>query len=321
MLGGLATGLVGVGLYLAVGAPQVLDVLSFGYGSLQQALAGQVPLVALMVLAGGKMLTTSLSIGSGGSGGVFGPSMVIGGSLGGIVGLIAQWAAPDLVTQPGAYVVVGMAGFFAAAANTPISTLVMVSEMTGNYRLLLPALWVCAIAYMVGRRWSLYRSQVPTPFQSPAHRRQYYVDLLEDTTVGDLLQPSSLDTIPETASLDDVITAFTRSTQEFFPVVDPQGRMTGLLSLRDVRKLLDLRNVGPAIIARDLATAPPPVLAPEDPATVALQRFVSLDVDELPVTRREAPHQVLGMLRRRDLVDAYNRRRLEGMKRRLTGEA
>lgn len=93
--------------------------------------------------------------GSGGSGGVFGPSMVIGGTLGGAVGLLAHQLWPGVVTRPGAYVVVGMAGFFSAAANTPISTLVMVSEMTGNYQLLLPALWVCALSYLLARRKAL----------------------------------------------------------------------------------------------------------------------------------------------------------------------
>jgi CIC family chloride channel protein len=319
MVGGLLAGVFAVVLYLALGAPQVLDVLAFGYGSLQQALFGQVPIAVLLVLAGGKILTTSLSIGSGGSGGVFGPSMVIGGSLGGVVGLVAQWLAPDLAPHPGAFVVVGMAGFFAAAANTPISTLVMVSEMTGNYRLLLPALWVCAIAYLVGRRWSLYRSQVPTPFHSPAHRREFYVDLLEEVRVGDLVRGDPPRVIPETASLDQVIAAIAHSSQEFFPVVDSAGRMTGLASLRDVRKLLAQREAVPAVIARDLANRPAVILSPDDLVTAALQQMVSLDVSELPVSSPDDPERITAMLTRADLVDAYNQRRLERVRERLTG--
>jgi CIC family chloride channel protein len=89
------------------------------------------------------MCTTSFSIGSGGSGGVFGPSIVIGGALGGAVGLLMQQLFPGMAIQVGAFVIVGMAGFFAAAANTPISTVIMVSEMTGNYHLLVPSMWVC----------------------------------------------------------------------------------------------------------------------------------------------------------------------------------
>ena len=110
-------------------------MLSFGYGSIQERHARAIcRLLLLLLIAVGKMLTTSLSIGSGGSGGVFGPSMVIGGiARRARSACSAQRLFPDVVTQPGAFVVVGMAGFFAAAAKTPISTLVMVSEMTGNY--------------------------------------------------------------------------------------------------------------------------------------------------------------------------------------------
>ncbi|HUK64299.1 MAG TPA: chloride channel protein, partial [Dongiaceae bacterium] len=121
MIGGVLTGGLALAAYTWVRDVRVLDVLSFGYGSIQHAMRGELPLTLLLVIAFGKMLTTSMSIGSGGSGGVFGPSMVIGGALGGAVGLLAHQWWPGVVVQPGAFVVVGMAGFFSAAANTPIS--------------------------------------------------------------------------------------------------------------------------------------------------------------------------------------------------------
>jgi len=311
MLGGLGTGAVAVLLYLIVDDMNVLDVMAFGYGSLQKALLGNLSITVLLALAAGKMITTSLSIGSGGSGGVFGPSMVIGGSIGGVIGLLAQWAAPEVFTQPGAFVVVGMAGFFAAAANTPISTLVMVSEMTGSYLLLLPSLWVCSISYLLGRRWSLYRSQVPTPFQSPAHRKQFFVDLLEDVQVGEVLSDQELRTIPETASLDDVFAAFTACNSEFLPVVNGQGLLLGLISLRILRQLLDEKDAGPALIARDIAMPPRALLHPADKVNVALQQFVSLDVAELPVVHADDDLRIVAMLARGDLMRAYNTRRRE----------
>ena len=114
----------------------------------------------------------------------------IGGSLGGVVGLLGQQFMPDVITQPGAFVVVGMAGFFAAAAKTPISTLVMVSEMTGNYQLLLPSLWVCSLSYLLGRKWKLYRSQVATRLDSPAHSGAMFVDVLSGVRVESLISGS-----------------------------------------------------------------------------------------------------------------------------------
>ena len=141
------SGLIGMGLFYAFGQDRrVLSVLAFGYGILQDGFTAAASLSAsvLIAVALGKILTTSLTIGSGGSGGVFGPSMVIGGCAGGAYGLLLQSVMPELAPHPASYMIMGMAGFFAAAAKTPFSTLVIACELTGNYGLIVPALWVCA---------------------------------------------------------------------------------------------------------------------------------------------------------------------------------
>src|SRR5579883_1149166 len=152
-VGGLVTGAIGLILYFAFGRDTaVLAVLSFGYGAIQRALSdgASASFGVLVAVALGKILTTSFTIGSGGSGGVFGPSMVIGGCGGGALGIVLHHLLPESMVPPlAAFVIVGMAGFFAAAAKTPFSTLVIVTEMTGGYGLLLPALWVCAISFLL----------------------------------------------------------------------------------------------------------------------------------------------------------------------------
>jgi len=173
-LGAFLTGAIGLCLYYLTGREkEVLSVLAFGYGSLQRAMDGEGATTAgiLFIIALGKILTTSLTIGSGGSGGVFGPSMVIGGCGGGALGILFHRAWPHLVPHPASYVILGMGGFFAAAAKTPFSTLIIVSEMTGSYHLLLPAIWVCVISFMLSDEHSLFRSQVENRAASPAHRR------------------------------------------------------------------------------------------------------------------------------------------------------
>jgi len=312
MVGGLVTGLLALGLYLSGGGYRALDVLSFGYGSIQEAMLGNMSVTVLLLVAAGKLLTTSFSIGSGGSGGVFGPSMVIGGTLGGAVGIAAQHFMPTVVTQPAAFVPVGMAGFFAAAANTPISTLIMVSEMTGNYQLLLPALWVCAISYLVGRRWLLYRSQVASPPESPAHRGTIFSSVLRGLRVRDVAPERPVHTLQRSMPLQEVLQAFMRSSQHCFPVVDRGGRMTGTITLEDVRAHLDEYGEPMPVIADDIASEPPGVLHPEDGLDVAMQRMVDLDLDELPITDPADGRRVVGLLSRRDIVAAYNRHRAEG---------
>jgi CIC family chloride channel protein len=309
MTGGLLTGCIALALFNGAHDIRVLDVLSFGYGSIQHAMRGELPLTILLLLAGGKMLTTGCSIGSGGSGGVFGPSMVIGGTLGGAVGLLAHQWMPGVVTQPGAFVAVGMAGFFSAAANTPISTLVMVSEMTGNYQLLLPALWVCALSYLLGRRWTLYRSQVRSRLDSPAHRGAILGGILESIRVGDVIDGRELHTIPEAAPVSEVIRSCMTSSQHCFPVVDADGRMTGLIRLAQVRQFLDQEASSMPAIAHDLAEKPRGLLTIDDHLDRALQLIMALDLEDLPVVLRANSPHVVGILSRRDITAAYARRR------------
>jgi CIC family chloride channel protein len=311
MIGGGLTGLLGVGIYhVAGGDLRALDVLSFGDGTLQDGLLGKGTITLFRLLAVGKMLTTSLSIGSGGSGGVFGPSMVIGGSIGGVVGLVGKDLFPDVVHNPGSYVLVDMAGFFSAAGKAPISTLVMVSEMTGTYRLIMPALLVSALSFLLGGRVKLYRSQVASRLKSGAHQHELNVDLLAGRTVQDLIDRDLLDTdvvtVHDTMPLDEIVRLFTRTTQHHFPMTGRDGEMVGIVSANDVRQMVEDRDVGAFVIAGDIATWDLVTLRPSTDLDTALQRFVSLDVGELPVTDQEDRQKLLGMLGRRDLIRAYN---------------
>jgi CIC family chloride channel protein len=157
-IGGLCTGIIGFFLPYT---------LAFGYGMAQNAIFNQVAISTLIALAIGKIFTTSFSIGSGGSGGVFGPSVVIGGALGGAVGKIFHLLIPSIVTHPGSFVIVGMAGFFTAVSNTPISTIIFVSEMTNSYHLLLPSLLVCSLCYLLSQRFTIFKNQVKSRVDSP----------------------------------------------------------------------------------------------------------------------------------------------------------
>lgn len=163
-VGGLAMGL------LAVAVPQVIGG---GYGWMQMAIDGRLALGTMLLLVGAKWLATSLSVASGGSGGIFAPSLYVGAMLGG------AWAA--LVHAPPApFIIVGMAAVFSGAAHVPLATLMMVTEMTGGYTLLVPAALAVVISYLVQRRLSerlryrsLYEAQVESRADSPAHHSQH----------------------------------------------------------------------------------------------------------------------------------------------------
>ena len=251
-IGGLLTGAVALGAWALVGDERALAVLSSGYGVLQQTLDGSVlgwsGIGLLAVVALGKVLATAFTIGSGGSAGVFGPSMVIGGSIGGAVGLLCyEWG---LVENPACLCIVGMCGFFAGAAKTPISTIVMVTEMTGSYQLLLPAVWVCGLTFLLSRRFVLYQKQVLNRGMSPAHRGEYVEALLEDMTVADVFEPREVDTVTSATSLRRIVQKIASGRQDYFPVVD-DGVFVGIVSAHDVREYTFDESVYTIAIAAD----------------------------------------------------------------------
>jgi CIC family chloride channel protein len=301
-IGGLATGLIGFFW------PQCL---AFGYGFAQKALYlerfSDMTIGFLVILAFGKILTTSFTIGSGGSGGVFGPSIVIGGAMGGAVGkLFNQWM-PNIVSEPGAFVVVGMAGFFTAVSNTPISTIIFVSEMTNSYHLLLPSLLVCSVAYLAAKRWTIYNQQVKSKIDSPAHAGDFFVDVLQSYKVQDVLHMvKKVRLVPQEMPFLEFRHYFSTTTQHYFPVMDGQGRMVSIFSINDVRGVLFSPEIEHLVVMKDIGTSEMIVATPSDDLNSVLKMFTTKNLDSLPVVEEEDHGRLIGMLNRREVISFYN---------------
>ena len=311
LTGAFLSGLVGVALYFIVGQNELgLSVLSFGYGILQESLSRPADVTAALLLAValGKILTTSLTVGSGGSGGVFGPSMVIGGCGGGALGLFCNSHWPALVPQPQSFVILGMAGFFAAAAKTPFSTLVIVSEMTGDYRLILPALWVCTIAYLLSDEQSLYASQLARRSLSPA-TGAYIRDVLAGIRVDQFLMPDvPLPLLQPSDPVEVVIDRMAKSPYTVLPVVDHEQRLLGVVNLEEVHRAATSAELRPWLLAEDLMRPCDDPLLPGDRLDEMLEAFVENDLLALPVVENVTNRRVLGIVRRAQISEEYLRR-------------
>jgi len=312
LIGGLLTGMAGFCIYVFSGDIHTLDIMSTGYGVLQEILAGDgmsVSLTVLIIIICGKILTTSFTIGSGGSAGVFGPSMVIGGALGAAVGQVMHYFMPGLVQYPSTFAIVGMAGFFTAAANTPISTLVMVSELTGNYELLVPSMWVCSLSFLVGRRWSIYRSQVPSRLHSPAHFGEGAAEILAVASVSDVYKTTrKYVSIPEEMKLPDVFNLTAETRQRIFPVYDAEESIIGCFSLHDLTYALHHDpSQSRSMKARDLITAGMLTVSVEDSVQKALSMMSFNHVEELLVTPDRNSRKVVGIITNADIMLYYNR--------------
>jgi CIC family chloride channel protein len=210
---------------------------------------------------------------------------------------------PNVVQQPAAYVIVGMAGFFSGIAKTPISTLVMVSEMTGSYSLLMPSMWVCVLTFAMSRRWNLYASQVEGRVDSPAHQGRFAVDVLKGIRVSEVADKNAY-VMHESESLEKILQTVSRTAQSTFPVLDSSGVLVGVISLDQIRRVMNESLPPDVVIAADLMVRDFPSILPNGDLAEGLRLLSSVDLDEIPVW--DAARQSFGgLLRRRDLTRTY----------------
>jgi len=306
-----ALGALGVaGLALAL-APRAGDqgILFGGYDLMGACLAGSLPLLTLALLVPAKILGTSLTIASGGSGGVFAPSLALGALCGALVGGWGAHAFPDLPIEPACYALVGMGGFFAGVAKTPITAIVIVCEMTGSYGLLAPLMLVAVLHLLLSQRWTIYETQVDGLVDSPAHTGDFVVDALDGLRVADVLPDAHPpETVRENATLRQVLDLVATARSYYYPVVDAEGRMTGIVSLSDVRRIFRASEVDGIVIARDIMVEEVVRVTPETDLNAALRTMNEHGLHELPVVPSDDPRRVLAMLTRQTVSKTYHER-------------
>jgi len=296
-IGGLLVGCIGL---------MTPKVLSGGYGIIQLALLGKltVGLMAIMVLT--KVFATSFTIGSGGSGGVFGPSLFIGAMLGGVVGKLGHQYFPHLVSNPTAFALVGMAGFFAGVAKAPIGALLMVSEMTHGYGLVVPLMLTCAIPVLLSGRWGIYEKQVKNKFASPAHLTDLTINVLQTMQVRDVYNPHKPVTmLPMDMRLKEMKKLMMRTRESFFPVVDEEIRLVGILSFADLRAILFEEALSELIVVGDLVEKPVGIGLNET-LYEALIKFISSGYGQIPILKDDRPGRLTGVLSLEELMEAYH---------------
>ena len=297
---------------LLVGVLAFVDprVLGAGFGVIQQALDGALGLRALLILALLKVLASSCTVSSGGAGGVFGPSLFIGGMLGGAVGLLGQQYFPDIAHQPAAYIVVGMASFFGAVANTPLAALILVIEMSGSYHLLPPLMLVSALALIFARNFSVYENQVQNKFHSPAHVKDLTVNVLQNLRVREvfpMLQNTTEAVVSNELAYFSLNALSKKLGHLHFVVVNADNQLRGMISLDDLDVPEDefLRNL---ILIEDMVVDNVSPLDPEDNLHEALQRLLDSGYDKLPVveTAADGEESFRGYIMYLDLMRVYN---------------
>ena len=296
------------GLMLGVIAFLVPQVMDGGYGWIQVALEGKIFWGTMLLLAFMKIVATSCTISSGGSGGVFGPSVFIGAMLGGAFGYLGHQVAPGWVIHPNSFVLVGIGGFFAGVAKVPVASIIMACEMCASYTLLVPLMLVSTISYLLLGKVSLYEKQVVTRLASPAHVTEFARGLLEEMYVADVVKPQPVVVVGEKMPLTNSSRLWRIPSKFTSRWLIMDGKVTGILSINDIREVMFEESVRHLIVAKDVATPNVVRVFGKDSLQEALDKMVLLNVDELPVVKEAAPDAIIAMISKRDIIGYYHSR-------------
>ena len=301
-LGGLILGIMGI-FY-----PQVFGV---GYEAISLALHEQTVVWVLFILVFMKIVATSLTLGSGGSGGIFAPSLFMGAMLGGFFGTIVHLAFPQVTATPGAYALVGMSAVVAGTTHAPITAMLIIFEMTGDYRIILPLMLSSVLSSLLSHRLSgesIYTMKLARKGISLKAGKD--ISILGSVFVREVMS-HRWESISFSMPLGKLLPFVESSKESIFPVVDYKGDLEGTISFQDIRSLITKRGLDDLVIVKDVVSSNPLTLFPDETLINALQKFGLQDVEALPVVERHNPKKLVGVLKRGDVILYYNRKLIE----------
>ena len=313
MIGAIVAGVIGIFFP---------EVLGLGYGIVQILVNGNISMMTtnffsvpsnlviltLIALVFLKIIATSFTVGSGGSAGVFAPSLVIGAFVGATFFEAANFLVPGWIPSPGPLVIIGMMALFGGAGRVPIAVMLMVSEMTGTLGLLEPSMVAVVISFFVcGSKYTIYKSQVPRRVDSPAHIGDYNVPLLTKIHVIDAMNANVISMLPE----DSVEKAYQLMLEKGFrgiPIVEAE-RVVGIVTMSDVQRVS--REQMPVTQLKAVMTKNMLLADNNNTLLDVLDMMTTHGVGRLPVVSKDS-HKLMGIITRTDVIRAYER--IAGMK-------
>lgn len=283
------------------------QVMGNGYGYIAEILSGQGLLWVMLCLIVLKSAATAITIGSGGAGGLFAPSLFIGSVVGGAFGGIVHQLLPAYTARPGAYATVGIGAFLAASTHAPMTAIFLLFEMTGNYLIIIPIMISAILGTTIAT--SLYEDSIDTvdfTREGINIHEGREVAIMKSIKVGKAIT-EDVDFISENANINHLLELFRIARDSFyFPVVNHQGRMVGVVSMQDVKNILHDEEQRVCYLVGAICSREVIQLTPDDNLYDAMQLFDLKGIEEIPVVESLEDPWVLGMLRRRDVITAYN---------------
>ncbi len=303
VIGGLILGVIGI-ISPKIGSfPRAFGV---GYDSISEALFGNMALKLTLSLFLLKLVATIITLGAGGSGGIFAPSLFMGAMLGETFGQFAGQLFPSVTAPPGAYAMVGMAAFFSGAAHAPVTAILILFELTGNYEIILPLMLATVTSTLLSRALSPESIYTLKLTRRGVHLQEGKdLDVMQTITVGEAMS-KSYDVVSSDLSLKNLAIEFERSHHHGFPVVDRDDKLVGVVTIQDLERALE-DELPDSTPVEEIATCQNLITAYDDePMWTALRKLGVRDVGRLPVVKRGSERQLVGVVRRKDIIQAYN---------------
>jgi len=299
VLGGLGVGII------ALTFPQIMGV---GYDTINNALFGNMIWYIALALVFIKILATSLTLGSGGSGGIFAPSLFMGAMLGYFFGSFVHQYFPDITASPGAYALVAMGGLVAGTTRAPITAIIIVFELTNDYHIILPLMVTCIISTILSARFS--RESIYTLkllLRNIGIKEGVETNVMDSIEAKDVYS-TDFESINATDNFSQVVNKVISGKEFDFPVLTEDGRILGIISLNDIKDYLfekdSLQNL---LIAGDIANTNFDTITPDDNCGIAMEKLRYSRYEGLPVVEKSGSDKIIGFIRRKEILDAYHK--------------
>ncbi len=298
VLGGIIIGTIGL-LF-----PHIFGV---GYDSITLALNGKLVWYMLLLLIILKIVATSITIGSGGSGGIFAPSLFIGAHLGGFIGFIIHKIFPTITSTSGAYAIVGMGAVAAGAMHAPITAIVIIFELTNNYTIILPLMFSCIISVLITTHFkkdSIYTLKLSR--RGINLFKGHEINILKSLKISQAMK-HNFEKIFLNTNIKELMNLMVKSSHQNFFVIDKNNKLLGVLSIDTLRKIIfDLDSLESILVAYDIMTPITHFITPNDTLDMAMKLFSDLNLDELPVVNNLSERKLIGIVSKKDVIDLYN---------------
>ena len=283
------------------------NVFGVGYGTINLSLKNQLPFLLLLTLVFVKILATSITVGSGGSGGIFAPSLFIGAMTGGFFGWGVHEYFPLITSDSGAYALVAMGALVAGTTHAPITAIIIIFELTSTYEIILPLMITCMMSTLITtslKRGSIYTIklgrrgvEITQGWEQSVLRALKVRNIASDRVV----------TVPEDMHLVGIFETLKTEDVSYLHMVGNDGELKGIISFSDIRSALQEEGLKHLVIARDVATTEVITICPSDSIQDALYRMGRYGISHLPVVEEDDGGKVIGTLDKKDVMAAYNK--------------